>query len=389
MLLPRKWVLSLGLLAAAPGVTLAGPLDFLKGGSETADAAQASAPRGNQEVAEDIAKALRKAKLVGRNIEIEYQNGVATIKGEVADAQHRINAVRAAESVAGVETVNAKLTVMQESTAPAGLPKKPEIQQAAFEGNAGDRVQQISHAQPAGRNNQAVAQQIADSMVTAGLSGYDIEIRYKNGIVSLIGSVEAKEQAAHAQRVAQAVPGVQQVINRLTVDGKLVASSQAPASPYSPAPRPGVMPTGYPGPQGGYPAQPTGYAPQAAAAMGMAGPGMHAPGMHGPGVPPAGMPPGPGYGQPVQPAGHLVHNQPKLPPHAWPSYAQYDNYAAVTYPGSYDASAWPYIGPFYPYPQVPLGWRSAQLVWDDGYWNLKFNSRTDKWWWFLNPHNWD
>ena len=25
----------------------------------------------------------------------------------------------------------------------------------------------------------------------------------------------------------------------------------------------------------------------------------------------------------------------------------------------------PYIGPFYPYPQVPLGWRKVQLEWDD------------------------
>jgi hypothetical protein len=85
---------------------------------------------------------------------------------------------------------------------------------------------------------------------------------------------------------------------------------------------------------------------------------------------------------------HMVYNKPNLPDYAWPATAPYDNYAAVSYPSQYDASAWPYIGPFYPYPQVPLGWRSAQLVWDDGYWNLKFDSKTDRWWWFLNPENW-
>ena len=73
---------------------------------------------------------------------------------------------------------------------------------------------------------------------------------------------------------------------------------------------------------------------------------------------------------------------------AWPTYAQYPNSAAITYPTEYSASAWPYIGPFYPYPQVPLGWRSAQLDWDDGHWNLNFRSRTDKWWWFISPKNW-
>ena len=46
---------------------------------------------------------------------------------------------------------------------------------------------------------------------------------------------------------------------------------------------------------------------------------------------------------------------PNLPGYSWPGYAAHPNYAAVTYPKQYSASAWPYIGPFYPYPQVPLG----------------------------------
>ena len=44
----------------------------------------------------------------------------------------------------------------------------------------------------------------------------------------------------------------------------------------------------------------------------------------------------------------------QMPGYAWPSYAAYPNYAAVTYPQQYSPTAWPYIGPFYPYPQVPL-----------------------------------
>ena len=61
--------------------------------------------------------------------------------------------------------------------------------------------------------------------------------------------------------------------------------------------------------------------------------------------------------------------------YAWPSYASHPNYAAVTYPKQYSASAWPYIGPFYPYPQVPLGWRKVTLEWDDGWWFLDFKDR--------------
>ena len=83
-----------------------------------------------------------------------------------------------------------------------------------------------------------------------------------------------------------------------------------------------------------------------------------------------------------------VYNQAALPEYAWPTYAQHPNYAAVTYPKDYSASAWPYIGPFYPYPQVPLGWREVELEWDDGQWYLDFHDRTDRWWWFMNPENW-
>jgi len=104
----------------------------------------------------------------------------------------------------------------------------------------------------------------------------------------------------------------------------------------------------------------------------------------GPGAPPY----PPAYGNQGPGASQAVYNSPSMPDHAWPTYAQYPNSAAVTYPQQYSASAWPYIGPFYPYPQVPLGWRDATLRWDDGQWNLMFKPRTDRWWWFLNPNNW-
>lgn len=80
----------------------------------------------------------------------------------------------------------------------------------------------------------------------------------------------------------------------------------------------------------------------------------------------------PGTGQGVQPA---AYDHPSMPGYAWPSYASHPNYAAVTYPQQYSPATWPYIGPFYPYPQVPLGWRKVTLEWDDGWWFLDFKDR--------------
>jgi hypothetical protein len=69
----------------------------------------------------------------------------------------------------------------------------------------------------------------------------------------------------------------------------------------------------------------------------------------------------------------MAYDNPRMPDYAWPSYAAYPNYAGVTYPKQYSPSAWPYIGPFYPYPQVPLGWRKVTLEWDDGWWFVDFH----------------
>ena len=81
---------------------------------------------------------------------------------------------------------------------------------------------------------------------------------------------------------------------------------------------------------------------------------------------------GAGVGMPPIP---MRGGGPNMPNYAWPSYAAYPNYAALQYPTQYSPTAWPYIGPFYPYPQVPLGWRRVSLEWDDGWWWLDFDER--------------
>jgi hypothetical protein len=67
-----------------------------------------------------------------------------------------------------------------------------------------------------------------------------------------------------------------------------------------------------------------------------------------------------------------------MPNYAWPSYAAHPNYAALTYPKQHSACSYPYIGPFYPYPQVPLGWRKVTLEWHDGWWQLDFDDGSKK-----------
>ena len=107
------------------------------------------------------------------------------------------------------------------------------------------------------------------------------------------------------------------------------------------------------------------------ASGGQAGAGGYASG--GPGYSGGPMPMGgTGVGMPPIPG---RSDGPNVPNYAWPSYAASPNVAAVQYPTQYSPTAWPYIGPFYPYPQVPLGWRRVSLEWDDGWWWLDFDER--------------
>lgn len=349
----RKWVLTLGLMVATPGIASANPLSKIFGKSSPRSAPVVKKQQqvrrtnvqrpSNQHVANGVAHALRSAKLNGYEMNIEVKNGVCTLLGKIGSAQQKANAARITRSVKGVQRVENRLQVIRQASL---------IQRVGHQAGKPSAVRRMGHTQTAQPQsaivqNQQVAEQIAKTLRSAGLSDYDISVRYQNGLAMLVGSVASPQQRAQAGQIVRQVPGVQQVNNQLSV-GQQAAAQQG--MPPQQGMRQPVMPARYaPGP---------GQAPQ-------------------------------GYGHPGPQGGRqVIYNQSNLPETAWPSYAAYPNSAQVAYPKQYSANAWPYIGPFHPYPQVPLGWREAKLSWEDGSWNLKFNSRTDKWWWFLNPKNW-
>jgi len=256
-------------------------------------------------------------------------------------------------------------------------------------------------------SNQRTAEYVAEALRRANLSGYDIEIQVQGGKAILTGQVASLQQKQAASSAVSAVPGVSAVDNRLSV------SAAAPTAGPAPAPAQQAQARSQAQFQQAQAQQAQAQQAlvqqaalqQAAAQRQFAQQGVRrvnfqegeeaipAPmpaGIAPPPPGPPGMAPAPfGGGAPMgAPMSGMVYDQPNFPNHAWPSYAAYPNYAQVTYPNQYSASAWPYIGPFYPYPQVPLGWRKVQLEWDDGYWNLNFRPRTDRWWWFMDYRNW-
>ena len=223
-------------------------------------------------------------------------------------------------------------------------------------------------------NNQMVADNIEQALVqSSALEEADqVQVSVKDGVVTLEGVAASSEQRSRIESVVRRVPGVNSVNNRMNVgEIQQVSASILERTPSQPAPvssavgqQPGVsILSDVPVSQ----AQPT-----PAVAPDQAGYAQSAPVQYGTPLP---MTSAPQYSMPDQygQQNAVRYDRPYLPNYAWPSYAAYPNYAQVCYPKQYSANAWPYIGPVYPYPQVPLGWREVTLKWHDGTWRMEYN----------------
>ena len=233
----------------------------------------------------------------------------------------------------------------------------------------------------------AVVNALGQAQNRGDLRGFGVDVASKGGVIELKGRAGSAEQRDLIIRIAKNTQGVVAVRESIAIPGaatlpeppalgqRVPSSSDLASQQHAPA---GVkeMPVGaldansravQTNSRGGVPAMAAPYrmSPGAQTAAAPAGAVTHA---------------APVMGQPVPMAPHAAvgaprYDSPYLPNYAWPGYAAYPNYAAVTYPQQYSPSAFPYIGPFYPYPQVPLGWRKVCLEWEDGWWQLDFTDR--------------
>jgi hypothetical protein len=220
--------------------------------------------------------------------------------------------------------------------------------------------------------NQRVADSVSQTLRQSGqLRNYRIDVSCADGVVDLTGLVASAQQRDAALRLAQGTPGVRQVREQLRVSepGSIVAVQAQPMPPF-----------GQPGAGGFVPPPPTGIGqpPQGFPPLPNPAPGNGqdpAPIFQAPPGAPPGMPVGPGG-----PGMGAMQQPPPMPPYAWPSVAPYNNASRVAYQNLYPYEAVPFIGPFYPFPKVPLGWRSVTLSWEDGHWWYGPSASGHDWW---------
>jgi len=373
---------TLGSFAASIGVwigsTTAGepakPLFALK----TEQSKATSDPAANKQLVDAISAKLR-ASDAASDTDIEYSahGGAVTITGTVANAGQKQSILEIVRRVDGVKVVKDGLKVNaakptpapQFTVAPVDEPikvpdltkevevvKVPDLTKEVEVVKVPDltkEVEVVKATEPVMKpvetakaiepvmkpvdlktTNQKLAMTVMTQLRATGAAvSSDLDILANNGTVSVMGTTGSEQQKMAILEVVRRVEGV-----KVVKDGVQLKATPRPMNNN-------IMPVQAVGP----------YAMQAPSAM------PPAPMMAGnPQIDPV----------PVGPGGGLDGAAPPLPQNAWPTYAPYNNVSRVAYPTAYPYNAFPFIGPYYPFPKVPLGWRKVTLEWEDGHWWL-------------------
>ncbi|QDV43672.1 periplasmic protein [Stieleria neptunia] len=362
----------------------------------------ASAFGGDREIAEEIMTRLKGSRdsgvLKDFTLDMKVDQGVVLFRGSVSESEQKQLVLSAAEGVEGIAKVVDEVAVKAAKPAepqavePAvaesdqslrnmlsadlfqpseGIAEAPQSV-AALEIAPGQiqTTAAVELAAPAGMSDQQVVAGVVQALGAAQkdgrLKGFGVDVKCLDGIVSIEGRAGSPEQRQRIISIAESAPGVQGIDQAITVIGQPAPTLSRPAGVPAQLASNRMAPVNVdqvPAMASPYHMnQPVPVAQAATPVMGSPAMGMPMQGT------PVAMNHGAGMGAPR-------YDAPNLPNYAWPGYASYPNYAALTYPQQYSPSAWPYIGPFYPYPQVPMGWRKVSLEWDDGWWFLDFTDR--------------
>ena len=367
---------------------------------------------GDREIAEEIIKRLKSNRDSGTledfTLDMKVDKGVVAFRGNVTEEAQKQVVLDTAKGIEGVASVIDEVTISgaeqpapseeaAPSEAPAPADKKEAVDkredsafsfrkalleqpEASVEAKPAEVVMPVSAEAEADNGDAVVIASVIEALTKAKeagqLRGFGVDIKSHNGIVHLIGRASSEAQRNTIIALAEGVEGVSGVRQTIAVPAAAPAISE-PAFSAVEAASNSLAPVAV---------DPVIRPAREQAAPVVAGAAMPVPFKMGqdPSMTRtvANFSPaqGPVAGQPVPmapsaPAGAPRYDNPNLPNYAWPGYAAHPNYAQVTYPTQYSPQAWPFIGPFYPYPQVPLGWRRVSLEWDDGWWFLDFSDR--------------
>jgi hyperosmotically inducible periplasmic protein len=151
------------------------------------------------DVTDNIRKSLDQAGYKDVAVSQDRDNGVVTLTGTVPTENDRAQAESIAKSNAGSQVIADQIAV------------RPP----------GDE----STAKTVDADTDKAIEKDLDAALARNHLNHDVKYDVKNGVVTLSGKVPSQSKRAQAQKLAQEVPNVKQVVNELEVKGQKATSS--------------------------------------------------------------------------------------------------------------------------------------------------------------------
>ena len=152
------------------------------------------------DVSDSIRKSLDQAGLKDVSVSQDRDKGIVTLGGQVASESDKSQAEAMAKSFAGAQVVADEIAVI-----PVGAEKEAKAVNADLD--------------------QGIEKNL-DAALIQNQMHKSVKYDVKSGVVTLTGEVNSEEKRTRAEKVATAVPNVQQVVNDLQVKNQKASSGQ-------------------------------------------------------------------------------------------------------------------------------------------------------------------
>jgi hyperosmotically inducible protein len=152
------------------------------------------------DVSDSIRKSLDQAGLKDVSVSQDRDKGIVTLGGQVASDGDKAQAETLAKSLAGAQVVADQVAVV-----PPGLEKDAKAINLDLD--------------------KGIEKNLDAALIQSNLLK-TVKYEVKSGVVTLTGEVNSENKRARAEKVAIAVPNVQQVVNNLQIKDQKASSSQ-------------------------------------------------------------------------------------------------------------------------------------------------------------------
>src|SRR5579862_4554279 len=150
-----------------------------------------SAPPKSPDVSDSIRKSLDQASLKDVSVSQDRDNGLVTLGGRVPTDNDKSQAESIAKSIAGGQVVSNQIGVV-----PPGVESEAKTVNSDLD--------------------EGIEKNLDAALIEQRLNK-TVKYSVMNGVVTLTGEVNSQVRRAQAEKVASAVPNVQQVVNELQI----------------------------------------------------------------------------------------------------------------------------------------------------------------------------